>query len=134
MKAVIAAAAGLFVGTIVGTTVGGPAEAGAQQQAATSYLWISECEIPAGTAINAAVAQATKDAAASRRTGEYKTLRLFAHHFGPRMSLYTIAEPRSWQSLETGMNKLVAAEPSLMTRPMACASHSDDILAEIPIP
>jgi hypothetical protein len=45
--------------------------------------------------------------------------------------LYTIIEPKSWAAIETGLAKLLQANPALMTTAYMCAGHSDNLITEI---
>ncbi|HUE89226.1 MAG TPA: hypothetical protein VMO26_24375 [Vicinamibacterales bacterium] len=133
MRIVCTVIASGLVGVLVGATFGTSA-AGAQAQSAARYLLIDECEIPAGTVVNDAIRQASSYVAAFRKTGEYNSVRLFMHSYGPRLSLYRISEPKSWQSIVGGFDKFVAATPAFQTSPVVCASHSDNIVREVEVP
>jgi len=54
------------------------------------------------------------------------------HHTGPKAAVYILAEPKSWQSIETGFEQWMDAI-AVMTTPWKWASHSDDLLSEIPV-
>ena len=68
-----------------------------------------------------------------RATGEYKSVRLFIHNTGPRLALYILGEPKSWQAIEDGEAKFFAANPELLEQPITWATHSDNLLAEIAV-
>lgn len=120
-------AAGIGIGRLTSEVV-------AQPQAPANYLLIDECRLGAGTVFTDAMAEASRIVAEYRKTGEYKSVRLFVHSYGPNLALYTISEPRSWAALPAGFEKMLAANPTLMTKPYACAGHSDNILSEIIVP
>ena len=128
---VVAAAVVLVVGILVGRLI---LPASAQQQAPSNYLLIEECVIPPGTVIPDLIAEATRWGAEFRKTGEYKSVRLFMHSYGPNLSIYSLREPNNWQSISNGFQKFVAANPTFMREPYRCANHSDNILVEVPIP
>ena len=111
------------------------AVASAQEQAITSgnYLYIEEYEIAPGRIPNEAIAEVSKWVRTFRATGEYKSVRLYIHNSGPKFALYILAEPKSWQSIETGGEKFLAATPELMSQPFMWGRHTDNILSEIPV-
>ena len=106
----------------------------AQQQQPPNYLLIDECKVPPGTVFADLIAEATRWNAEFRKTGEYKSVRLFVHSYGPNLSIYSLREPKNWQSIPAGFEKFVAANPEFMRQPFRCAEHSDNILAEVPVP
>jgi hypothetical protein len=55
------------------------------------------------------------------------------HAWGPDVALYLVMEPKSWQAIETGYDKLRAAHPDIMTSPWRWGDHSDNIVTEIPV-
>ncbi len=55
------------------------------------------------------------------------------HDTGPRFALYILAEPNSWQAIETGCEKLLEAIPDWMDRPYKFGKHSGNLLSEIPV-
>lgn len=97
----------------------------------SNYLYIQEFEIATGTVINEAIAEAQEWARSYRETGEYKSVRLFLHHVGPRLALYLFLEPKSWQAIVDGEDKFFAANPELLDEPIAWGTHSDNLLTEI---
>jgi len=109
-------------------------DAHAQQQSPTNYLQIEECRLPAGVVIGDAIAMASRIAAEYRKTGQYKSVKLFVHHYGPALALYTVMEPRSWAAVEAGFAQALAANPEFLTTPFLCAEHSDNILVEVAAP
>ena len=126
--AVLAGAAAVF---IAGQRLG---QAQPQQQPQENLLVIGRFDIPSGRSLNEAVAEATQWVKDLRATGEFRSVRLYMHNWGPELSVYVIHEPRSWQSIKNGYDKLFAARPDLMTAPFKWAGHSDNILTEIAVP
>jgi hypothetical protein len=126
-------AGGLLVGVIIGATLGAARQQPSSPITGPNYLYIEEFEIPAGTSINKAIAEASQWVRDFRKTGEYKSVRLYLHNTGPSLSLYVLQEPKSWQALEDGSNKFFAARPDIMANPVPWARHSDNILSEIPV-
>jgi len=61
-------------------------------------------------------------------------VRLFIHNTGPAFSLYIMMEPKSWQAIETGADKFLAARPDILGKPLKWARHSDNLLSEVPVP
>jgi hypothetical protein len=120
-------AVGLFLaGRMVGV---------AQQPApaADALLVIGEFDIPYGIAMTAAIDEASLTVRAMRKTGEYNNVRLYTHSWGPTLALYIASEPRNWQAVKAGTDKLFAARPELRTAPFKWAGHSDNILTEVTV-
>lgn len=120
-------AVGLFLaGRMVGV---------AQQpaQAADALLVIGEFDIPHGVAVTAAIEEASGTVRAMRKTGEFTNVRLYTHSWGPKIALYIISEPKSWQAIKAGTDKRFAARPELRTAPFKWAGHSDNILTEVAV-
>jgi hypothetical protein len=119
--------AGVF---LAGRTVGL-----AQQptQPTDSLMVIEEFEIPAGVTASAAIEESSQSIRVLRKTGDFKSARLFMHSWGPKFALYVILEPNSWQALKTGSDKLFAARPETRAAPFKWASHSDNIVTEVPV-
>jgi len=116
-----------------GTAVLGAAE----EQPAVSpggpdYLYIMDFEIGHNMVINDGIAEASEWVRQLRNTGQFKTVRLYMHHTGSKAAVYILAEPKSWQSIETGFEQWMDAI-AVMTTPWRWASHSDDLLSEIPV-
>jgi uncharacterized protein (TIGR02246 family) len=120
----------------LGATSGAPAAASAAANPITGprYLYIEEFEIPTGTAPSDAIAESSSWVRDLRKTGEYRDVRLLIHNTGPAFSLYIMMEPNSWQALETGANKFLAARPDILGQPLKWARHSDNLLTEVPVP
>jgi hypothetical protein len=120
-----------------GLVVVGAAAVPAQQQTPAiitgNYLYIEEFEIAPGQVPNEAVAEISEWVGIMRETGEFKSVKLYMHNTGPRFALYILAEPNSWQAIETGYEKLFEAIPDLMDRPYKFGKHSDNLLSEIPV-
>jgi hypothetical protein len=125
---------------IVIAVVGGVAVVGgAVAQEASSpitgpdYLYIEEFEIATNTVPNDAIAELSGWVRDLRKTGEFKGVRLYIHNTGPRYALYILAEPKNWQSIETGFEKFFAANPGIMSEPYKFGRHTDNLLNEIPV-
>ncbi len=99
----------------------------------TNYLYIEEMEIGPGMVVNVGIMEAQSWVKTMRNTGDFKSVRLFIHHTGPRFAIYLLAEPNSWQSIETGLEKWIAAHPELMSQPWKWGTHSDNLLSEISV-
>ena len=65
-----------------------------------------------------------------RKSGHWKSVRLFFHDTGPDVAVYVLGEPNSWQDIEDGNEKMVN-EMKIMNSPFPWASHSDNLLTEI---
>jgi hypothetical protein len=99
----------------------------------SNYIYIEEFELSPGVIPNEAIAEAQDWVKGYRKTGEYKSVRLFIHNTGPRFALYLILEPNSWQSIEDGQAKFFEANPEMMDKPFNWGVHSDNLLGEIPV-
>jgi hypothetical protein len=97
-----------------------------------NYLYIEDFEIAPGTTMNKAIAEGKDWVTTMRKTGEFKSVRLYIHNTGPRFAVYVLAEPKSWQSIETGSQKFFAAYPDFGDKPV-WFTHSDNLLGEIPV-
>ena len=97
------------------------------------YLYIEEFEIAPNTVPNDAIAEATGWVRGYRETGEFKSVRLYIHNTGPKFAIYILVEPKNWQSIETGFEKFLAANPELMSKPWKFGRHTDNLLSEIPV-
>jgi hypothetical protein len=129
------ALAGLAVAVAAGAFVTGSSAIRAQQQpiVGPDYLYIEEFEITRGMVPNDAIAEASDWVRGMRNTGEFRSVKLYIHNTGPRFALYILAEPNSWQALETGFEKFFAARPDIMSSPLPWGLHSDNLLSEIPV-
>jgi hypothetical protein len=123
------------VAIVVGVAVSGGAVAQETSSPITGqqYLYIEEFEIATDTVPNDAIAELSGWVTGLRETGEFKSVRLYIHNTGPRFALYILLEPKNWQSLETGMEKFLAANPGIMSEPYKFGLHSDNLLSEIPV-
>ena len=101
--------------------------------AADNLLYLEEFELAPGVIPNEAIAEALGWARTYRATGEYKSVRLFVHHTGPSFALYLMLEPKSWQAIQDGQNKFFEANAEMMDTPFNWATHSDNLLSEIPV-
>ncbi len=102
-------------------------------QTADALLIIEEFEIPYGVAVTAAIDEASQTVRAMRKTGEFNNVRLYTHSWGPKLAVYIVVEPKSWQAIKAGTDKLFAARPEIRTAPFKWAGHSDNILADVPV-
>jgi hypothetical protein len=101
--------------------------------ASANLLYIEEFELAAGATMNKAVAEMQEWVKGYRETGEYKSVRLFFHHTGPKLAVYILLEPNSWQAIQDGQNKFFEANADLMDKPFNWSGHSDNLLTEIPV-
>jgi hypothetical protein len=113
--------------------VGGAAPSSEQDVQEVNYLYIEEFEFPSGSVVVEGIAEASQWVRDLRATGEFKSVRLYMHHTGPRFALYLFAEPRDWQAIETGFAKFFEARPDIMESPFNWAGHSDNVLSEVPV-
>jgi hypothetical protein len=100
------------------------------QAAGANYLYIQEFELGDRMTPNQYFSEAIKLAKAIRATGEYKSVRLFNHNTGPRLSVSMLMEPKSWQAIETGATKWIESS-GVLDQPWIWKSHSDDVLTEL---
>ncbi len=118
----------------VGTTLIWAQEKESENTAAeTRYLYISEFEIGPDQSFNEALAEGTKWVKIYRETGDFSSVRLYMHHTGPRAALYILLETESWQAIESGHAKWIAAMPDFFDKKMKFRSHSDNLLTEIDV-
>lgn len=104
---------------------------GAEQILGPNYVYIEEFQFVPGMIPNQMISEAQGWVRAMRNTGDFKSVRLFIHNTGPAFALYVIAEPRSWQAIETGFEKFFAAYPNVMNEPQRWGPHTDNLLSEI---
>ena len=95
-----------------------------------NYLYIEEYVIGPGMIPNEAIAKASEWVRAFRKTGEYKSVRLYIHNTGSAFGIYVLSEPKSWQSIEAGGSKALE-DLNFMSEPWEWASHSDNLVSEI---
>jgi hypothetical protein len=126
--------AALVVGSVVFLAGRQLGQAQQPQQPAESLLVIGKFQVAQGRPVSEAIAEASQTVRDLRATGEFNRVRLYIHSWGSDLAVYILHEPKSWQAIKTGYDKLFAARPDLMTAPFRWAGHSDDILTEIPIP
>ncbi len=130
-----------LVAAITAIAVGGTLLLGQQQQQrqgaaqilGPNYLYIEEFQFVPGQVPNQMIAEAQGWVKAMRNTGEFKSVRLFIHNTGPAFALYILAEPNSWQAIETGFEKFFAAYPNMMNEAQRWGPHTDNLLSEIPV-
>ena len=97
-----------------------------------NYLYIEEYVIGPGMIPNEAIAKASEWVRAFRKTGEYKSVRLYIHNTGSAFGIYILSEPKSWQAIDDGGRKYLDSI-DLMSEPWEWASHSDNLLSEISV-
>jgi hypothetical protein len=97
------------------------------------YLYIAEYEIGTGQSVNEAIAECTKWVKGMRETGEFLSVRLYMHNTGPRAAVYILAETKSWQAIEDGHEKWMAAMPGFLDTKWKFGTHSDNLLSEIEV-
>lgn len=100
---------------------------------AERYLYIEDFEIAPGQIPSEAVAAASEWVRVMRETGEFENVKLYMHHTGPRFALYVLAETSSRQAINDGFEKMFEAMPDWMDQPYEFATHSDNLLSEIPV-
>ena len=118
---------------MVGSSVTAQDDLIEESYAAANLLYLEAFELAPGAIPNEAIAEAQGWAKTYRATGEYKSVRLFVHHTGPSFSLYLMLEPKSWQAIQDGQNKFFEANAETMDEPFNWATHSDNLLSEIPV-
>jgi hypothetical protein len=94
------------------------ANAQPQQPTGPNYLYIEEFDFAPGSVANDGIAELTQWVRDMRASGEYTSVRLYEHNTGPHWALYIMAEPKSWQAIETGFEKFFGAHPEIMTTPL----------------
>ena len=117
----------------IGACVGTAAQEQKWAVTGPNYLYIEEFEIGANMVPNEAIAKASGWVHDYRKTGEFKSVKLYIHNTGPRFSLYILIEPKSWQSIETGFDKFYAATPEIMSEALGFGRHTDNILSEVDV-
>ncbi len=98
-----------------------------------NYLYIVELEIGPHMVPDEAIAKLSGWVREFRKTGEFKSVKLYIHNTGPRLALYILMEPKNWQSIETGFEKFFAANPESMSEPLGFGRHTDNLLSEISV-
>jgi hypothetical protein len=132
-KLVTIVAIALAVGGGVAVFGGAMAQEAASPITGENYLYIEEFEIGPHMVPDEAIAKASGWVREYRKTGEFKSVRLYIHNTGPRFSLYIFAEPKNWQSIETGFEKFFAANPEIMSEPLGFGRHTDNLLSEVSV-
>jgi hypothetical protein len=97
-----------------------------------NYLSMEEFEIGPGMTMNKAIAEGKDWVRGMRKTGDFKSVKLYIHNTGPRLAIYIFAEPKNWQSIETGFAKFIATMPDFGDRPV-WFTHNDNLVSEIPV-
>ena len=130
---IIAISIALATGGGVAVFGGAMAQEAASPITGENYLYIEEFEIGPHMVPEEAIAKLSGWVHNLRETGEFKSVRLYIHNTGPRFALYIFAEPKNWQSIETGFEKFFAANPELMSEPSGFGRHTDNLLSEISV-
>ena len=104
-----------------------------RSQEAPNYLVISTWEPAPGRSSNDASAEISEWVRIFRNTGNYKSVRLFGHNWGPNLGFYIVSEPNDWASVRAGFPALLEAQPDLLDRPSNWQAHADNILSEIEV-
>ncbi len=132
-KLVRIVAIALAVGGGVGILGAAMAQEAASPITGDNYLYIEEFEIGPHMVPDEAIAKLSGWVRSLRKTGEFNSVRLYIHNTGPRFSLYILTEPKNWQSIETGFEKFLAANPEIMSGPLGFGRHTDNLLSEISV-
>ncbi len=130
---IVAIAIALAVGGGVAVFGGAMAQEAASPITGENYLYIEEFEIGPHMVPDEAIAKLSGWVRILRKTGEFKSVRLYIHNTGPRFSLYIFVEPKNWQSIETGFEKFFAANPEIMSEPLGFGRHTDNLLSELSV-
>lgn len=103
----------------------------AQSQQEPNHLVISIYDPAPGRSFNDALEEMSEIVRIHRATGEYKSVRLFSHNWGPENAFYMVSEPNEWASIPAGFAAQLEAQPGLLDQPDEWEAHSDNILSEI---
>ncbi len=103
----------------------------AESQQEVNHLVISIYDPAPGRSFNDASEEMSEIVRIHRATGQYKSVRLFSHNWGPEDAFYLVSEPNDWASIQAGFTGELQADPDLLDRPNNWESHSDNILSEI---
>ncbi len=104
----------------------------AEEAESPNYLYIMKFAIPPGTVPADAVETVSKMVRIMRKSGDWKSVRMFFHDTGPDVALYTLAEPNDWAAIETG-NATMVEEMDIMNTPFMWVRHTDNILVEMAV-
>ena len=98
-----------------------------------TFLYFSAWGLDGDKTINENVAQVMTFAQNMKTSGKFKSVRVFMHHTGEKLAIYTLAEAEGWNNLGAGV---AYAESKIdMDKPAPFGdTHSDDILVELPMP
>ena len=98
-----------------------------------TFLYFSAWGIDGDKTLNENVAQVMTFAQNMKTSGKFKSVRVFMHHTGEKLAIYTLAEAEGWNNLGAGV---AFAESKIdMDKPAPFGdTHSDDILVELPMP
>ena len=120
-----------LAGVALGLVAGRGLSATAQEE--TNYMVIQEFTLGEGQSVNEGIAEMSDWVRAFRATGKHSSVRLFMHEWGSEAAFYIISETNDWSAIGTMFADLLAAKGEFMDEPFGFASHSDEILAEIPV-
>lgn len=133
-KLIALAAVALITAAGVGTTlIWAQEEESASPVFGPRYLYIAEYELGTGQSVNEAIAECSQWVKAMRETGEFLSVRLYMHNTGPRAAVYILAETKSWQAIDDGFEKWLAATPGFFDMKWKFGTHSDNLLSEIEV-
>ena len=122
----------VFVGLLVSVPMAAAAGfLNAESQQEPNQLVISIYDPAPGRSFNEAAEEMSEIVRIHRATGQYKSVRLFSHNWGPEDAFYLVSEPNDWASIQAGFTAELQADPDLLDRPNNWESHSDNILGEI---
>ena len=98
-----------------------------------TFLYFSAWGLDGDKTINENVAQVMTFAQNMKTSGKFKSVRVFMHHTGEKLAIYTLAEAEGWNNLGAGV---AYAESKIdMDKPAPFGdTHSDDILVELSMP
>ncbi len=129
MRRSVLAAALVVVAGGVGMVGGRTLEA--NQQDEPNYMIVATWTIPPGAMFSELQEELATNVRIWRQSGNYKSVRLFSHRWGPELAFYIVYEPNSWEVIGGHAATLFEARPELLNSPGIFAGHSDNIMGEI---
>jgi len=98
-----------------------------------TFLYFSSWGIDGDLSINENITQVMTFAQNMKASGKFKSVRVFMHHTGEKLAIYTLAEAEGWNNVGAGV---AFAESKIdFDKPAPFGdTHSDDILVELPMP
>ena len=115
----------------LGLVAGRGLSATAQEE--TNYMVIMDFTLGPEQTVNEGIAKMSDWVRIFRATGKHSSVRLFMHEWGSEGTFFIISETNDWSAIGTVFEDLVAAKSDFMDEPLGFASHSDEILVEIPV-